>query len=262
VEGMPVSIYNSLRKGLPEPGPMVVDDIVAEMRIVKSESELRLIKEATRLSNLGFETLLETAEEGMWGYEVVAKMEQAVRSRGADFARFWMASGPGEDWRAFRPDFVHERRLRRGDQVVLSSYVMYRGYWTQQMRAGTLGGRSRQQKKLFEICHEIENVTIEAMRPGIPISNIVKKGRATAEKAGYAIYGGRIGHGMGLDYGERPFLVEDNTTRLRPGMVVVIHPPITTLDTGGWYIAVGDLCLVTDDGVKILTDFPRELFQI
>jgi len=155
----------------------------------------------------------------------------------------------------------NRRELQEGDQISCCSYSVYEGYWAHVMRTGTLSGRSPQQERIFPACLEVHRAGIEAMKPGVPISEVVGTVRRTAEERGMTLHSPRIGHGMGLDYGERPYMNEDNTEALQPGMVAVIHTQLV-VPGGDFYVPLGDICHVTDDGVELLTKFPQEAFRV
>ena len=261
-EAMPLPIYRSLTDEIPASSIELVDDIVGELRSRKSPAEISLMKEAARLSDLGFQTLVETAKPGMRGYEVVAEMTRAMRARGADYADFWLAAGPSDGWSIRMASLKPNRRkLQKGDQISCCSYSVYEGYWAHAMRTGTLGGPSPQQERIFPPCLEVHRAGLEAMKPGVPISDVVETVRRTAHKTGMTLHSPRIGHGMGLDYGERPYVNEGNTEVLQPGMVAVLHTQLTVPGAGDFYVPLGDICHVTDHGLDILTKFPQEAFR-
>jgi Xaa-Pro aminopeptidase len=110
-------------------------------------------------------------------------------------------------------------------------------------------------------CREIQDKCIEGMRPGVPVSEIVRIARATADRLGYDLQGGRIGHGQGLDYAEWPYFLDTNTTLLEPGVVAVMHPPVTVPGSNFIYCPLGDVVLVTERGPESLNHFPREPFH-
>ena len=115
LNNMPLAIYEPLSREL---GSKLrrVDDIVAELRSVKSPEEIELMKHAARLADLGFETMLKVARPGLQGIEIVAEMERVMRREGADLAKFWIASGPAPDWNNLRFEVKpHHRVLEEGD---------------------------------------------------------------------------------------------------------------------------------------------------
>ena len=261
VEAIPLALYQSLTAALPAASIELVDDIVAELRGLKSSAEIALMKKAAELSDLSYQVLLEQAKPGVRAYEVVARMECAMRERGVDYTKFWLAAGPAEGWdirmASVKPN---PRLLQEGDQVCCCSYVVYEGYWAHAMRTGTVGGPSPQQERIFPPCLEVHRIGLDAMKPGVPISEVVGKVRRAAEERGMSLHSPRIGHGMGLDYGERPYVNEGNDERLRPGMVAVLHTQLSIPGDAGFYVPLGDMCHITDDGIDVLTQFPQEAF--
>ena len=155
----------------------------------------------------------------------------------------------------------NRRVFREGDQICCCSYVVCEGYWAHAMRTGTLAGPSPQQERIFPPCLDVHRAGIEAIKPGVPISDVVETVRRAAEERGMKLHSPRIGHGMGLDYGERPYVNAGNAELLQPGMVAVIHTQLSVPGVGEFYVPLGDVCLVTDEGVDVLTTFPQEPFR-
>jgi Xaa-Pro dipeptidase len=219
------------------------------------------MRRAAELADLGYGTLVKTAKRGMRGYEVVAEIEHAIRLEGADFVQFWLISGPSEGWKDTWPIVrPHERQLDDGDQIICGSYVVYKGYWAHGMRVGTLGKPSPQQERYMPVCMGIHHAAMNAIKPGAKVSQVVKEAISAGRSKGVKLSSTRIGHGIGMDYSEMPFMIEENDQELRPGMVIVIHPQVTLPETGGFIVPLGDVCLVTDTGMERLMRFPMEPF--
>ena len=260
VENMPVPFYEALVRGL---GGRLkrVDDIVAQLRTVKTEAEVALMRRAAELSDLGYRKMLEIARPGMRGIEIVAEMEQVVRREGADHAKYWMASGPAPDWNDVRLDIKpHERVLEHGDLMASCSYVVYKGYWCHGQRTGSLGKPCPELDELCRITRGAQDRALEHMRPGEPIASMGRTVREQAEANGLELQGGRIGHGMGMDYSEQPVPLNDaNETTWQAGTTAVIHS-VFGLPSGKMFVPLGDLCHVTEDGPEFLMDFQRTPF--
>ena len=77
---------------------------------------------------------------------------------------------------------------------------------------------------------------------------------------GWQIEGGRIGHGMGLDYAERPSMTESNEMLLQHGMTGVVHTAFALPGSGKMFVPLGDVCHATSDGFELLMEFPRTPF--
>ena len=263
IENMPVPIFEGLTRGIGEDKLEVVDDVVAALRAVKSPHEIVLMKKAAALSDLGYETFLKIARARLRGIEAIAEAERAVRSHGTEEVLYWIANVPDGHWHPSIVDIKPtSRTLNFGDQIMMCSYVAYKGYWAHAHRCGYLGKEAQEMTRIWEPAFEAQCAAVEKMRPGVPVSEVVRAARHVAEKHGYSLHGGRIGHGIGVDYGERPFLTEDNQALLENGNVAIVHTAFTEPKSGRMLIPVGDLCLVTDDGPELLYSFPRRPFLV
>ena len=152
---------------------------------------------------------MEVAKPGVQGIEIVAEMERAARREGADHAKYWMASGPPTRWEDTRLDLKpHERVLEEGDLMAVCSYIVYRGYWSHGQRTGTMSRPSEYLAQTYQIAVGAQDAGIAAMRPGVPAGDIARAVREKVEESGWQLQGGRIGHGTGLDYSERPVPAE------------------------------------------------------
>ena len=260
VENMSAPFYEALSR---EFGRRLrsVDDVVAEMRSIKSPEELEVMRHASHLGDIGFETMLEVAKPGISGVEVVAEMERAVRLAGVDYVKYWMASGPPTHWNDARIDLKpHERVLGEGDLMAFSSYVVYKGYWSHAQRTGTLLRPSESLEELAAIAREAQDAGIAKLRPGIPAGHVARAVREKAAEYGWEMQGGRVGHGIGLDYSELQIPAESNENLLQAGMTMVVHSSFSLPGSGKFFVPLGDVCHITADGPEFLMTFPRTLF--
>ena len=261
VNTMPTPFYESLSQGLGQRLKRV-DDIVAKLRAVKSKAEVQIMRRAAELSDLGFQTMLEVSKPGMSGIEIVAEMERAVRREGADHAKYWMASGPAPDWNNTRLDIKpHERILEHTDLMASCSYIVYKGYWCHGHRTGTMGKSCDTLNTLCQITREAQDRAQEIMKPGLPVAALGRIIREHVSSHGLELLGGRIGHGMGMDYSEEPVPFDDtNELSLQAGMTAVMHAVYTLPGTNKMFVPLGDVCHVTNDGPELLMNFPRTPF--
>lgn len=256
----PHGVYRSLKRAL---GDLLVDDvpdIIASLRAIKSPAEIALQRHAASLIDLGFERLMHEVRADRWGHQVVAQGEAAMRSEGADYAHFWMSSSPPTRWHDPLDIRPHDRLLEDGDQFALGGYVVYAGYWIQAMRTGSIGRPCPALEALTSAASRMVDAAAAVTRPGLPAVGAVRACVDVAEQTGYRLAAPRIGHGHGLDYSERPFLVRGSTDTLEAGNVVVFHPQIEDGETGTMLVPVGEVGLVTERGVELLTSFPRQPF--
>jgi Xaa-Pro aminopeptidase len=107
---------------------------------------------------------------------------------------------------------------------------------------------------------EAQEAGLVKMRPGTPVGQVTQAIRKEAAKYGWEIEGGRVGHGIGLDYTESPTMFESNESALEAGTTVILHSGFRLPNSGKLFIPLGDLCLVTDSGPELLMSFPRTPF--
>ena len=115
-------------------------------------------------------------------------------------------------------------------------------------------------KRNWEACFEAQCAAVDKIQSGILVSDVVRAARLTAEKKGYSLQGGRIGHGIGADYSEAPFLSEANHTPLEKGNMIIVHTLFSVPDKDTFFVAAGDLCHVADDGPELLHKFSSRPF--
>lgn len=260
VENMPVPFYEHLSDEL---GDNLVrgDDIVAELRSVKTPEEVDLIRHAAHLGDVGFQKMVEVARPGMRGIEIVAEMEYAVRRAGADHAKYWMGSGPDTRWENTRLDIrPHLRVLQEGDFMNTCSYIVYKGYWSHGQRAGTLIRRNDYLDRIMQVAVDAQTAGIEQMRPGNRAGNIANAIRRRCEAAGWSLLGGRVGHGIGMDYSERPSPAESNDALLEAGNTIVLHSAFALPGSGKMFVPLGDHMHIGENDPQYLMGFERGLF--
>ena len=260
IEAMPIRCYEAIRNGLGNQF-REIDDIVAELRSIKTADEIEALRQAAHLSDLGFETMLEMARPGMRGIELVAEMERVARRLGADHAKYWMASGPPPDWNDVRLDIKpHDRVLQDGDLMGACSYIVYKGYWCHGHRAGALGRMPTETKPLFDLTRRAQDRGLAKVKPGTTIGEVVEAIGQTASEGGLPMMD-RAGHGIGMDYSEQPVPVNKSSKiRLAAGMTMVIHSIFELPGTGNMIVPYGDMIHVTDNGPELLMKFPNTAF--
>lgn len=263
IEAMPVTIYQDITASV-NSGIVKVTDIVAELRQIKTPEEISILKKVAAISDASYQTMLEVLTEGMWGYELTAEMDRTAKRSGADLVYHCMHTAPGGDLSAGKLSIkAHDCQIHRGDYVNVNAYVVYKGYWIQSDRAGTIGQNlGSTAAEAVEANFRVQDEVLAAIQLGLSIGHLIHIADQAAGRFGYRIQGGRIGHGQGLDYAERPFLIAGSEEVLTPGHVFVLHVCLEIPGTNVLINPIADLCHVTEDGVEVLNRFPRNLFHV
>ncbi|MDI6870010.1 MAG: Xaa-Pro peptidase family protein [Bacillota bacterium] len=233
------------------------EGLLEELRLVKDEEEVALLRQAARLADAGFEFLLDFLRPGRTEREVSLELEFFLRRQGADGAGFdfIVASGP----RGALPHGVASgRTINRGELVTVDWGCFVGGYTSDITRTVAVGEPPERWREIYEVVRRAQEVGVAAVRPGRTGAEVDSEARAVIAQAGFGeAFGHGLGHGVGREVHEEPRLRETATTVLRPGMVVTVEPGIYLPREGG--VRIEDMVLVTEDGGERLTSARRDL---
>ena len=245
-------------------------DIVPSLnrwKACKNDYETDRIRRASEISCLGLETFERLAVPGKTGVEIAAEVEKRIMTEGTGIqgarrvrAYAQVATGPEETAAGYRPNEISTtRRIAGGDIVLLELGVTVNGYWSDRTRVRTAGKPSARQQEIFNHVLEAQTAALQAVRPGVPASEIDETARSVISEAGHAGDFPHItGHGVGFSYHEPfPVLSPGSNDTLEKGMVHSIEPGIYIPSLGG--MRIEDDILVTESGHEILGPYKKEL---
>jgi Xaa-Pro dipeptidase len=148
----------------------------------------------------------------------------------------------------------HPQELKEGDVVLIDGGCTVEGYQSDVTRTGVLGKPSQKSEQAFEIVRGAQNATLDAARAGRRTGSVDAAARAVVTNAGYGptykFFTHRVGHGIGLDGHEYPYLVRQSETILEPSMTFSNEP--------GIYVP-GEFGIRCEDDMVITTEGPAEL---
>jgi Xaa-Pro dipeptidase len=232
--------------------------LINEMRIFKIEEELVLLKKAGRIINDAVSKAFDRAQMGMTELEVQQIVRAEVTSQGA--IPTFSAIQFGEK-SALPHASAGLRELKRCDMVLMDCGCIVDGYNTDMTRVGVVGSPSDEQEKIHSIVLKAQQEAIERISEGLACGAADGIARRVIEEAGYGEYfTHRLGHGIGLEVHEPPYLVRGNSTELKPGMTHSVEPGIYL--EGKFGVRIEDLVCVTEKDPEILTYMPRDLVVI
>jgi Xaa-Pro aminopeptidase len=251
----------------------IVEQIEEQMAI-KSEAEVALIRESVRWGNLAHRLLQRYTRPGV--------TETEVAQRASNEATFAMLDAIGEIYRAqsffvsgahagYRGQIGRNSAIphalagnivfQKGDVLVTGASAPIWGYLSELERTMVIGEPTPEQERLFGHMKAVQQVAFEAIKPGARCSDVDMAVRGYfAQQDLFAHWRHHTGHAIGLRYHEGPFLDSGDHTEIQPGMVFTVEPGLYAPELGGFRHS--DTVLVTDDGIEILTYYPRDLASL
>jgi Xaa-Pro aminopeptidase len=231
------------------------EGVVGALRMRKDDLEIATIERAARIQAEALHAALERLTVGMSELSLCAAIEYEMKVRGASGPSFatMVATGP-------RSSIIHHETggAAIGEGLLLIDWgAIVNGYRSDMTRTFGLGGLPPKARELYVLVLEAQLAAIEAARPGMRCAELDAVARRIIEAGGYGDHFTHgLGHGLGLDIHEEPFLNQLNTgVVLEPGMVVTIEPGVYLPGVGG--VRLEDDLLITPRGSRLLTRFPK-----
>jgi len=266
--------------------------IIKKVRRRKSPFEVRLMKEAGEIARKTYHEALGILGEGMTEIEFGGWLEATakkyghegllrVRSMNYEAYTWHILSGPsggivsqsdspmgGFGVSPIFPVGASRRRMKAREPILVDFGTCFHGYLSDQTRMFSIGRMPRKFVDAYRACREIHDAVLAETRPGMDCARLFELALGLAAKMGYAdtFLGPRglqsrfIGHGIGLELSEPPFLAEKHDYPLEEGMTFALEPKIVFPGEGA--VGIENTVLVTDSGYEILTPLEEDIFQV
>ena len=204
-------------------------------RMIKTPDELKIIKEAVKLGAKAFEDFAKVIECGIDEFELSFRFKEKLTNRGRRPLSFEPIVAINEN--AAKPHAeVSEKVLKKGDLLLLDAGIKYKRYCSDRTRTIYIGDSISMNKiqkfpphiqKVYDVVLKAQEKAINSIKVGIKAKELDKIARDVITEAGYGKYFVHsLGHGVGLDIHEWPFINSRNETTLKEGMVFTIEPGI------------------------------------
>ncbi len=260
-EWLNVGALKRMKEKLPYTSFEVVEKAVEPLRASKSKRELERIKRALQIAQEAFGEVLPLVKPGVSERDIALELEWLMRKKGAERASFSIIVASG--WRSSLPHGVaSEKRIEAGELVLFDFGCVWEGYCSDITRMVKLGRPSREEAQVHRAVVNAMEAAIELMERGERnCANIHKRAEEVIEKSGFkGLFGHGLGHGVGLEIHEAPSLSPLSEDTLRGGEVFTVEPGIYI--PGRFGVRVEDMCLLTPNGVQVLTELSREIVEI
>ncbi len=250
------SFLIKMQRHLPEVTWNIAGGIMRELRMCKDAPEIALLREASHRTDKAWEDFAQTKIAGLTERQAMERLGDLMRAHGIESMAFGIcASGPN----SASPHYsTADRVLQEGDAVVFDFGGFSKHYVSDITRTVHIGAPSDEYRKVYDVVLRANEAAFAATRPGVACQEIDRAARKIIADAGYGEYFiHRVGHGLGLDVHEEPYMVEGNTLPLRVGMVFSDEPGIYM--PGKFGVRIEDSVVCTETGGEKLNDAPRDL---
>ena len=237
-----------------------LSDCLGQMRIIKTDQEIACITKAQRIAEAAFTKLLSNMRVGQTEKQIAAALEFFMLEMGSDGVSFETIAASGVN--SACPHAVPtDKPVQEGDFLTLDFGATYKGYHSDMTRTVVFGKPTEEMKNIYNAVWGANSDGIKAVKAGISGKLVDSVARSTLDAWGYEEYFTHgLGHGVGLEIHEAPNLNSRSGTTLREGMIVTIEPGIYI--PGKYGVRIEDMCVVTTDGCKIITETPKTLIYI
>jgi Xaa-Pro dipeptidase len=246
---------DGIANALPQATITSATPVTAGCRMIKSAHEIALMRLAAQVTLAAYEAVYHALREGMTQPQV----EDLISAAYAQLGFPGEASVMIDEFTAYPHGSSTPQVLREGSIVMIDDGCTVEGYQSDITRTFTLGKASGpkddKMKKVFDIVHRAQSAALAAARPGVECGAVDAAARKVIADAGYGpdykYFPHRVGHGMGMDGHEWPYLVRGNTTKLAPGMTFSDEPGIYI--RGEFGIRLEDTMHITENGAEWFT---------
>lgn len=237
--------------------------LLRRLRSVKDKEELEHMQRAASLTERVFSSVLSQLRLGMTAREIALEVEGQFASLGAEGPSFHTSiriTGPHLDRRGNEGGPSREIPVQPGVAITFDMGCVLGGYASDFGRSVFWGKPTSTMVKLYETILKSQSVAVEALGGQISAAKLNSLAREVIEAEGFGQYFvHRLGHGIGIDVHEPPFLFPGDDTLLEEGMCFTIEPSLRTPEA---WVRVEDVFVVTGGGGKSLHQYSRELLVI
>jgi len=261
--GIEETVHFVFREGLEKAAPQAkllsATPVTAGCRMIKSPAELELMRLANHVTLTAYEAVYHGLHDGITQVEVGNWIEAAHQKLGFKGEALVEVG----EFSAFPHGSTQPQVIREGVPVLVDGGCKVEGYDSDITRMLVLGSAPDKVKKVFDIVHRAQSAALAAARPGVECSAVDAAARKTITDAGYGpdykFFTHRVGHGIGMDGHEWPYLVRGNGTKLVPNMTFSDEPGIYI--RGEFGVRLEDDMHITENGAELFTPQSPSLDQ-
>jgi len=255
----PAPAYIKLKACVPTAELVDASDLTTTLRMVKSSSELTLMREASKISDEAMLAGLEQIRAGNTEMQAAAAAEAVIREAGAEPSFVTeMGTGPRTAYGTFLPG---QNVFEDGQIAVLDCGARLHGYHGDMCRTVVVGGPDERQERMLEAVEGAVTAAISAAKPGVTVGHIRDVAAAAIVEAGFGEhwFDAFMPHGNGTGQHEPPNAKEHPDLQLVSGMVLCIEPGITVPGEGA--VIIEQMIAISDHEAEVLNSLPTDMWR-
>lgn len=289
---LPVKDYQRFQTSFPNTRMRDVSRIIRQVRSCKSPWEIEQMQRAAEVSVEVYSAIPRLLRPGISEIELASLLEVEAKKRGHEgLLRMRSLNGEIYTWhvvsgvngsmlssietpiggKGMSPAFpvgASLKQIQPGEPVLVDFGVVINGYQVDQTRMYCIGKMPEQFQTAYEACREIQQAVIDASHPGVSCDQLFRLSVEVAGQTGFgkAYLGPEgqkckfVGHGVGLEINELPFLAPGHDYPLKEGMTIAIEPKMNFPGVGG--AGIEDTVVVTADGARRITMVDTSLIEV
>lgn len=235
----------------------VLDKIISDLRMIKSDTEIKKIKAAQKISESAFKEILKEIKPEVTEKQIANKLEYLIKLNGAEAVAFDLIVLSGKNT-SLPHGAPSDKKIRNGDFVTIDMGATYKGYRSDMTRTVAVGNISDFQKEVYDTVLNAQLSALSKVKPFLACSTLDACARDIIDGSKFkGTFGHSLGHGVGIDIHEEPFVSKNSRSVLKEGMVITIEPGIYLENEFG--VRIEDMVLVSKDSYENLTTITKDL---
>ncbi|MGA3205051.1 MAG: Xaa-Pro peptidase family protein [Bryobacteraceae bacterium] len=234
--------------------------VIEEQRMVKSASEIELIRRSVATNSEAYSKTIRRVHAGAREMDIAAELDYQMRALGAEKAAFETIVAAG-----VRSALPHAHptphRLGENELLLIDMGATQDGYASDMTRVAHTGEPPKRVLRLYKAVLEAQLAALRSIKDGVTTGAVDAAARGVLKR--YELdraFVHSTGHGLGLEIHEPPRIARKDKTRLRAGMAITIEPGVYIDGVGG--IRIEDTVLVTEHGCEVLTPTPKDFIEL
>ena len=234
--------------------------LVENLRYFKDESEIANIQSAASIADKALNNCIKLAKPGVSERDLAIELEYQMRKLGSEEMSFATILLFGA--RSALPHGVPgNQTLKHGDLILVDFGAVVNGYRSDMTRTYVCGKPDSQQLEVYEVVRKAQQAAIDAVTSGVTGEYLNQVSEAVLNTSRFSEYKGEgLGHGVGLELHEFPFMGKGCKLKVEQGCVITIEPGIYIPGWGG--VRIEDDVVLTSEGLVILNNAPKNLLEL